>query len=139
MRWILAFHIVFMVAWFAGVFYLPRLFVYHADSSDEISNKRFQIMEKRLFYGIMTPTGIITTILGLCLLFSNLDWYITQGWMQAKLALVLLLWIYHFYCWRLLRNFQQGKNKFSAKFYRWFNEVSIILLIAIVILVVVKP
>ena len=139
MRWILAFHIIFMVAWFAGLFYLPRLFMYHTLSQDEISIQRFKVMEKKLFYMIMTPAGILTTLFGVWLLSGNWPWYQTQGWMHAKLALVAVLWAYHFYCGYLLRCFRENTNRRSARFYRWFNEVPTLLLIGIVILVIVKP
>ncbi len=139
MRWVLAFHIIFVVAWFAGLFYLPRLFVYHAESTDQISLQRFKLMEKKLFFWIMTPAGILTTLFGLWLLLNNWSWYKLQGWMHAKLFFVVVLWVYHFYCWRLMENFKIAKNHHSSKFYRWFNEVPTLLLIIIVILVVVKP
>lgn len=139
MRWVLAFHIIFMVAWFAGLFYLPRLFIYHTLSQDPISIERFKIMEKKLFYMIMTPAGILTTGFGLWLLLSNWQWYLAQGWMHWKLMLVLVLWIYHGYCGHLLNQFRRNANQKSATFYRWFNEAPTLLLMAIVILVVVKP
>ncbi len=139
MRWILAFHIIFMVAWFGGLFYLPRLFMYHTLSSDKISLDRFQVMEKKLFYLIMTPAGILTTIFGVWLLLSNWPWYQTQGWMHAKLSLVAVLWVYHGYCGYLLGCFQRNANRWSTNFYRWFNEIPTLLLIGIIILVIVKP
>lgn len=139
MRWILAFHIIFMVAWFAGLFYLPRLFMYHALSSDAISIDRFKIMEKKLFYMIMTPAGILTVIFGAILLLSNWQWYAAQGWMHWKLTLVLLLWLYHGYCGYLLTCFRNHTNQKSATFFRWFNEIPTLLLMGIVILVIVKP
>jgi protoporphyrinogen IX oxidase len=139
MRWVLAFHIIFMVSWFAGLFYLPRLFVYHAQTHDTLSLERFKIMEKRLFYGIMTPAGILTTLCGAWLLIPHWDWYQTQHWMQLKLTLVVALWAYHLYCGYLLSRFKHNTNRHSATFYRWFNEVVTVLFISIVILVVVKP
>lgn len=139
MRWILAFHIIFMVAWFAGLFYLPRLFLYHALSTDHISAERFKVMEKKLFYAIMTPAAILTTIFGIWLLTFNWSWYKTQGWLHLKLGLVFILWAYHLYCGYLLKQFHHNANNKSPTFYRWFNEIPIILLIAIVILVIVKP
>jgi putative membrane protein len=139
MRWLLAFHIIFMVSWFAGLFYLPRLFVYHAASQDQISIDRFKIMEKKLFFFIMTPTAILTTITGMWLLSVNFHFYWHAIWMQIKLILVLVLWIYHIYCGKLLYDFNHDCNRFSGKFYRWFNEVPTLLLIGIVIMVVVKP
>lgn len=139
MQWILAFHIIFVVCWFAGLFYLPRLFVYHTMSSDAISIERFKIMERKLFYGIMTPSGVLATIFGLWLLIDGWQSYMHQAWMHAKLTLVVLLWVYHIYCWKCLRDFKVDRNRFSTVFYRWFNEIPVLLLIAIVILVVVKP
>lgn len=139
MLWIRAFHIIAMVAWFAGLFYLPRLFVYHADSHDAISQRRFCTMEHKLFFYIMNPAALITLALGLWLLLLNFQDYLSQGWMHAKLALVLLLVCYHGYCGVLLLRFAHQQNRHSAKFYRFFNEGPTLLLIAIVILVTVKP
>jgi protoporphyrinogen IX oxidase len=139
MRWILAFHIIFMVAWFAGLFYLPRLFMYHTLSRDLISIDRFKVMEKKLFYMIMTPAGVLTTFFGIWLMVCNWQWYRTQGWLHLKIFLVLVLWIYHGYCGYLLRLFRKDLNLKTAGFYRWFNEIPTLLLIAIVILAVVKP
>lgn len=135
MLWLKAFHIIFMVTWFAGLFYLPRLFVYHAMSKDKISLDRFVIMERKLFYGIMTPGGIITIILG----FWLLDYGYSGLWLNIKLLLVLLLVIYHVYCFKYLMDFKHNRNKHSHIFFRWFNEVPVILLIAIILLVELKP
>ncbi|KTD17187.1 protoporphyrinogen oxidase HemJ [Legionella jordanis] len=134
-----AFHIIAMVAWFAGLFYLPRLFVYHADAQDSISLARFKVMERRLYYGITWPAALTTTILGLSLLLFNPQYYLRAGWMHAKLGLVLLLWIYHGFCGYYRKRYAEGKNNRSAKFYRIFNELPTVLLIAIVLLVVVRP
>ena len=135
MLWIKAFHIIFMVTWFAGLFYLPRLFVYHAMSKDKISLERFVIMERKLFFGIMTPGGIITIILG----FWLLDYGYSGLWLNIKLFLVLLLVIYHGYCFKYLMDFKHNRNKLSHIVFRWFNEVPVILLIAIILLVELKP
>ena len=135
MLWLKAFHIIFMVTWFAGLFYLPRLFVYHAMSKDKVSLERFVIMERKLFYGIMTPGGIITIILG----FWLLDYGYSGLWINIKLLLVLLLVIYHVYCFKYLMDFKYNRNKHSHIFFRWFNEVPVILLIAIILLVELKP
>ena len=135
MLWLKAFHIIFMVTWFAGLFYLPRLFVYHAMSKDKISLERFVIMERKLFYGIMTPGGIITIFLG----FWLLDYGYSGLWLNIKLLLVLLLVIYHVYCFKYLMDFKHNRNKHSHIFFRWFNEVPVILLIAIILLVELKP
>jgi len=140
MLWVEAFHIIFMVTWFAGLFYLPRLFVYHAMSEDAVSNERFKVMERKLFFGIMTPGGIITIVLGLWMLVDY-AWqaYANNGWLHLKLALVAVLVIYHIYCGKLLIDFRHDRNCHGHVFYRWLNEFPVLLLIAVVILVVVKP
>ena len=134
-----AFHIIAMVAWFAGLFYLPRLFVYHADTSDALSIERFKIMERRLYYGITWPAALLTTILGLILLSYNLNYYLKSAWMDGKLGLVILLWAYHLSCGYFLKRFAQSKNSKTARFYRIFNELPTLMLVGIVLLVVVKP
>jgi|GEM_PF-5786 len=139
MLWIKAFHVIAMVTWFAGLFYLPRLFVYHAMSSDEISNQRFKIMERKLYYGITTPGAIFTIGLGIWLLSYNFSGYLQIGWMQAKLSLVFILIFYHLYCGKLLNDFKRDSNRYSHVFYRWLNELPTLVLIAVVILVIVKP
>jgi protoporphyrinogen IX oxidase len=139
MQWILALHLVFMVAWFAGLFYLPRLFMYHAMSSDAISIARFKIMERKLYWIIMMPAAILTSVFGMWLLLLNWQHYFHQMWMLTKLSLVVLLWAYHLFCGYLLMQFKFDKNTFSSRFYRFFNEIPTLLLFAIVILVVVKP
>lgn len=136
MLWIKSFHIIFMVTWFAGLFYLPRLFVYHATSRDEISNERFKIMERKLFFGIMTPGALITIGLGLWLW---LGYGFSGGWLNAKITLVAILAAYHIYCGKLLLDFKHDRNQHSHKFYRWLNEFPVLILIAIIILVEVKP
>jgi len=136
MLWVKAFHIIFMVTWFAGLFYLPRLFVYHAMSEDAASIARFKIMERKLFYGIMTPGGVITLALGLWL-WLGFDF--SGAWLTVKLALVVVLIAYHLYCAKLLFDFKHDRNTRSHVWYRWFNELPVLILIAIVILVVVKP
>lgn len=134
-----AFHIIAMVAWFAGLFYLPRLFVYHASSKDSISIERFKTMEYRLYYAIMWPAAILTTLLGLSLISYNESYYLKAGWMHAKLTLVMLLWAYHLYCGHCLKLFKQDKNKKSEFYFRVFNEIPTVLLVGIVFLVVVRP
>jgi protoporphyrinogen IX oxidase len=138
MAWIKAFHIIAMVAWFAGLFYLPRLFVYHAQANDAISLERFKIMEYKLYYFIMAPAALLTLILGMVLISTAPAYYLQAGWMQAKLGLVLLLIIFHFYCGKLYKDFQQNNNRHSSLFYRCLNEFPTLLLIAIVILAEVK-
>ncbi|AMP89813.1 protoporphyrinogen oxidase HemJ [Legionella pneumophila] len=139
MLFVKAFHIISLVAWFAGLFYLPRLYVYHAESQDKISVERFKIMERRLYYGITWPAALATTLLGFWLLTYNLSYYLKAGWMHMKFALVLLLWIYHLTCGYFLRAFALGNNTKSSRFYRFFNEMPTLLLVGIVLLVVVKP
>jgi len=136
--WIKAVHIIAVVCWFAALFYLPRLFVYHAMSEDEPSKARFIIMERKLYRGIMTPSMVLTVLLGLWLLHLNPAW-LQMGWMHAKLTLIALLIAYHFMCGMQLKRFARGENNRSHVFFRWFNEVPVLFLIVIVILVVVKP
>ncbi|MGB7541274.1 MAG: protoporphyrinogen oxidase HemJ [Burkholderiales bacterium] len=136
MLWIKALHVIFTVTWFAGLFYLPRLFVYHAMAEDTIGKERFKVMERKLFWGIMTPGAVLTIVFGLWLW---LGYGISGGWLQAKLALVALLIVYHLYCGRLLADFARDRNTKSHVWYRWFNEAPTVLLFGVVILVVVKP
>ncbi|MDE2234339.1 MAG: CopD family protein [Gammaproteobacteria bacterium] len=136
MLWILAFHIIFMVTWFAGLFYLPRLFVYHAEAHDETGVRRFEIMERRLFT-IMTIGACGTVAFGLWLLFEW--WWPAPPWLRLKLVCVAMLLLYHLYCWKFMWNFAHNRNRHPAKFYRWFNEAPGLLLVIIVVLVVVKP
>jgi putative membrane protein len=134
--WLKAFHVVFMVTWFAGLFYLPRLFVYHALSDDAVSIARFKVMERKLYYGIMTPGALLTVASGLGLW---LGYGISGGWLYAKLAVVAALIVYHLWCGRLLAAFRADANRRGHVWYRWFNEVPVLMLIAIVVLVIVKP
>jgi len=130
-------HIVFMVTWFAGLFYLPRLFVYHAQSEDVVSQERFKVMERKLFWGIATPGAVLTVVFGLWLW---LGWFQGAGlWLHAKLALVLVLVGYHAWCGKLMLDFRHGRNRHGHVWFRWFNEVPVLFLVAIVLLVVFKP
>ncbi|HHM04294.1 MAG TPA: protoporphyrinogen oxidase HemJ [Gammaproteobacteria bacterium] len=140
MVWVKAFHIIFMVTWFAGLFYLPRLFVYHAMADDAVSLARFKIMERKLYFGIMTPGAVLTVLFGLWMLFDY-AWtaYSASGWLHLKMMLVLVLIAYHVYSGKLLADFKHDRNRHSHVFYRWFNELPVLLLIVIVILVAVKP
>jgi len=139
MIWAKAFHVIFMVTWFAGLFYLPRLFVYHATVEDAPGNERFKIMERKLFFGIMTPGAILTVALGSWMLIAGWEAYSHSGWMHAKLALVAGLIVYHLYCGKLLTDFKHDRNRHSHVFYRWFNEIPVLILIGVIILVVVRP
>jgi putative membrane protein len=137
MLWIKSFHIIFMVAWFAGLFYLPRLFVYHTLAEDMVSQERFKIMERKLYAGIMTPCLILTIGLGTWLW---LGYGFRGAWLYAKLALVLVLIAHHFYLGKLIKDFKADRNTHGHVFYRWLNEIPTLpALIGIVILVVVKP
>lgn len=137
MLWVKSFHIVFMVTWFAGLFYLPRLFVYHAAAQDRTSLERFKLMERRLFWGIMTPGAALTIAFGLWLW---LGWFRhASGWLHAKIALVGVLIAYHLWCWRLLEAFAAERNTKSELWFRWFNEFPTLVLVATVLLVVFKP
>lgn len=135
MLWIKAFHIIFIVSWFAGLFYLPRLFVNHAMDIDAATAERLTLMERKL-YRFMTPLAILALALGTWLW---LGYGISGGWMHAKLALVGLLIAYHLYCGKLVKDFAEQRNRRSHIFYRWFNEAPVLILSAVVILVVVKP
>jgi putative membrane protein len=128
-----------VICWFAAIFYLPRLFVYHAMAEDQTSRDRFKIMERKLYRGIMNPSMIATLVLGIWMLTLNWDYYKTQGWLHAKITLVVLLIGYHHVCLAYLKKFAADANTKSDKFYRIFNEVPVLLLVAIVILAVVKP
>lgn len=139
MLWVEALHIVAVVSWFAGLFYLPRLFVYHADAKDSLSNERFKLMERKLFRGIMTPAMIATLGLGIWLLHLQDYMWLRSGWLHAKLTLVVLVVIYHHLCLMHMKRFARDANTHSHVYFRWFNEAPIVLLLGIVILVVVKP
>ena len=139
MLWIKAFHIIFVITWFAGIFYLPRLFVYHAECRDDISNERFKIMERKLYYGISTPGAILTLLFGIWSLSYMPQYYLHVAWMHSKLLLVVMLLGYHILCGVYLKRFKEDRNTKSHVFYRWFNEVPVLLLFAIVILVIVQP
>jgi putative membrane protein len=136
MLWVKSLHIIFMVTWFAGLFYLPRLFVYHAITSDEAGVARFKVMERKLYFGIMTPGAVLTISFGLWLW---LGYGISGGWMHAKLLLVSVLIGYHLWCGKLVADFKRDRNRHSHVWYRWFNEFPVLILVAVVILVVVKP
>ena len=136
MLWIKALHIVFVVAWFAGLFYLPRLFVYHAQAEDGASRERFKVMERKLYRGIMTPAMVITLATGLWLW---LGFGFRGGWLEAKVGLVVLLVVYHFWMRALMSDFARDANRHTHVYYRWVNEIPTAILFAVVVLVVVKP
>jgi len=136
MLWIKSLHIIFVVAWFAGIFYLPRLFVYHAMAADSASQERFVVMERKLYRGIMTPSMVLTIAFGAWLWLG----YGTYGhWIHAKLVLVALLIAYHFWMGAIARSFARGTNRHTHVYYRWINEIPVALLAGIVILAVVRP
>jgi protoporphyrinogen IX oxidase len=137
MLWIKALHIIFVITWFAGLFYLPRLFVYHSmmPATDREGSERFKIMERKLFFGIMTPGGVLTIVFGSWLW---LGYGITGTWLHLKLALVALLVAYHVYCGKLMFDFKHDRNRHGHVFYRWLNELPTVILVAVVLLVVLK-
>jgi protoporphyrinogen IX oxidase len=137
MLWIKSLHIVFLVSWYAGLFYLPRLFVYHAMATDAIGIERFKVMERKLYYGIMTPSAVLTILSGAWLW---LGYGITGGWLYAKLPLVAILVAHHLWLGKLMRDFRDDRNRHGDVFYRWINEIPALpVLIGIVLLVVLKP
>jgi putative membrane protein len=136
MLWVKMLHLFFVISWFAGLFYLPRLFVYHADTPDEAGHARFVTMEQRLFM-MMSIGAVGTVVFGLWLMLGW--WWPAPLWLHAKLGLVALLLIYHMLCFKLMRDFRAGKNARSARFYRLFNEVPALLLLGVLLLVVLKP
>jgi protoporphyrinogen IX oxidase len=137
MLWLKAFHIIFVVTWFAGLFYLPRLFVYHVTATDALGLERFVIMERRLF-GIMTVGATLAAVFGVSMIVAA-PGYLAFGWLHVKLVLVALLIGYHVWCYRLMVALRTGRNRHSERWLRLFNEAPALLLIAIVVLAVVKP
>lgn len=135
MLWIKSLHIIFVVSWFAGLFYLPRLFVNHAMVEDHATSERLKLMERKL-YRFMTPLGMLALLFGFWLWFG---YGFAGGWLHTKVLLGTLLVAYHLYCGKLLRDFAADANRHSHVFYRWFNEIPVLVLAASVILAVVKP
>lgn len=134
-----ALHVFFMVAWFAGIFYLPRLFVYHAETQSPDCDATFKVMERRLLY-FVTPFAILTLVFGLLLIVSyGRAWFAVSSWLHYKLLLVTILYLYHGYCFKLLADFKHNRNRRSARFYRIFNELPVLLLLAIILLAILKP
>jgi len=138
MLWLKAFHIIFMVCWFAGLFYLPRIFVYHASSEHAETRAQLAIMARKL-YRFVTPFLFLTAGFGIALLHLNWDYYQTQVWWWAKFAGVAFLWVYHYQCGRYLTIILEDADWHTHVFYRFFNEIPVLFLFAIVILVVLKP
>ena len=137
MLWVKSLHIVFLVSWYAGLFYLPRLFVYHAMATDAVGIERFKVMERKLYYGIMAPSAVLTIASGAWLW---LGYGISGGWLYAKLAIVAVLVAHHVWLGRLMREFREDRNRHGDVFYRWINEIPALpALIAIVLLVLFKP
>ncbi|MFP6836170.1 MAG: protoporphyrinogen oxidase HemJ [Pseudomonadales bacterium] len=137
--WLKALHVIFVVTWFAGLFYLPRLFVYHASADDSVSRERFVVMEGKLYRIIMRPSMVLATGLGLWLLVLGWESFSGALWLWIKLAAVTGLLGYHYYCSRLIKAFSADNNPHSERFYRWFNELPVLILVLVVIMVVVKP
>ncbi|KMT64554.1 protoporphyrinogen oxidase HemJ [Catenovulum maritimum] len=137
--WLKAFHIIFMVAWFAGIFYFPRLLVYHAENQDKNVSEQLKVMERRLLF-FVTPFAVLTAVFGVWIIYIyGSEWFKVSHWLHAKLSLVIFLYAYHAYCFKLLKDFKLDRNTRSGKFYRWFNELPVLVLFAVVILAVVKP
>lgn len=137
--WLKAFHVIFMVAWFAGIFYLPRLFVNHAESTEVLVHQQLKGMERRLLY-FVTPFAILTVLLGIAIIYQyGYPWFAAAHWLHVKIILVILLLAYHGYCFKLVKVFAADQNTRSGKFYRFFNEVPVIILFIIVILAYIKP
>lgn len=137
--WFKALHVFFMVAWFAGIFYLPRLFVYHAQTQEQTIRDTFKIMERRLWW-FVTPFAVLTLVFGLGLIhLYGMQWLKVSVWLHIKLALVALLYGYHFYLYKLLKDFAADNNHHTPKFYRILNEAPVLVLLAVVLLAVLKP
>lgn len=137
--WLKAFHIIAVITWFAGIFYLPRLFVYHASATDAVSKERFKTMESKLYRVIMNPSMIITLILGIAMVVDRWQAYSTHIWLWAKIILVIGVIGYHHYCLKIIKAFAADECPHSERFFRIFNEVPVLLLVPIIILVVLKP
>ena len=137
--WFKALHIFFMLAWMAGIFYLPRLFVYHAEATSQEVKDQFKVMERRLWF-FVTPFAFLTLAFGVALIVSyGRTWFKMSGWLHIKFMLLLALYSYHFYLFKLVKQFSRDENRHSAKFYRIINEAPVLLILAIVCLAVVKP
>lgn len=134
-----ALHVFFMIAWFAGIFYLPRLFVYHAMNEEKSCSSMLKIMERRLLL-FVTPFAILTAVFGVLMIVEyGREWFKHSMWLHYKLVLVIVLYLYHAYCFKLLADFKHDRNKRSDRFYRIFNELPVLVLLAIVFLAITKP
>lgn len=137
--WVKALHIFFMVAWMAGIFYLPRLFVYFAENEDPNLRKVFNVMQRRLWF-FVAPFALLTLIFGVWLIaIYGMDWFRASTWLHVKLALLVGLYVYYGYLYKIMRDLATGRNIRSSKFYRILNEAPVLVLLAIVILAIVKP
>lgn len=139
MLWLKACHIISMVCWFAGIFYLPRIFVYHANTKDPATSETFKIMEWKLYFYITTPAALLTALFGWWMIFTNYDYYSQLMWLHVKLILVLSLAIYHVYLGKVLLDFRKDKNTHGHVFYRWLNEYPTLVLVTVVILTILRP
>jgi putative membrane protein len=138
MLWLKAFHIIFVVCWFAGLFYLPRIFVYYAASEHRVVRAQLAVMARKL-YRFITPFMVIAIVLGLIMMASNRDYYLASNWMRLKLGSVAFLVLYHFLCGRYVRAINDNRNQHNHVFYRFFNEIPVLFLFGIVLLAVLKP
>ncbi|MBQ0761182.1 MAG: protoporphyrinogen oxidase HemJ [Zhongshania sp.] len=138
MLWLKAFHIIAIVCWFAGIFYLPRLFVYHAMAEDQATRDYLKVMERKL-YRFVSPFAVLTIAFGALLIAQNIEYYLSAGWLHLKLLFVAALIAYHLYCGHLVKTFADDNNTRNHVFYRWFNEAPVVALFAIVLLAVLKP
>ena len=137
MLWVKSFHIIFLVSWYAGLFYLPRLFVHHAMSEDKATRERLEIMERKLFWFI-TPWAVLTLAFGIWLWVLQ-GWGFHAGWLNTKIVLVLPLVGFHIWCGKLMLDFRGKENPHSHVWFRWFNEFPLLILIVVVLLVILKP
>lgn len=138
MLWLKAFHIIFVVCWFAGLFYLPRIFVYYAATEHAVVRQQLAVMARKL-YRFVTPFMVIAIGIGVAMIWQNPDYYLTSVWMWLKLAGVAFLVVYHFVCGRYVRAINDHNNRHTHVFYRVFNEVPVLFLFGIVLLAVLKP
>lgn len=140
MLWAKALHFIFAVTWFAGIFYLPRLFVYHTRANSNEEYERFCEMERKLFYAIMTPGGVLALVFGFTMIFGYAwESFHSDGWLHVKLTCIALLVGYHIQCWRWMNDYKNNNNKHTEKYFRAINEIPSLILFAIVIMATVRP